>query len=197
MKIIARDLRSIIKGNPFGILERRKNRSSRRRTKSRGPILDIGCGTGTVALYFAARGESVTAIDFVDEAIRQAKEKAKRQNAVAEFFVKDFFTVGEWNRKFANVIDSGLFHIFTDNTERRERYFQVLEQVLEPGGRLYQLTTIQLMPFTQQEFEGLFPKKGWTLESIREFVAEVTPEAAAEHPGFNWNSWFTVLQWNG
>jgi SAM-dependent methyltransferase len=31
------------------------------------PVLDAGCGTGAVALFFAARGHRVTGIDFVKE----------------------------------------------------------------------------------------------------------------------------------
>src|ERR1035437_7797123 len=40
-----------------------------------GPVLDSGCGTGGTSLFFTARGEQVTGIDFVEEAIRQARSE--------------------------------------------------------------------------------------------------------------------------
>ena len=40
------------------------------------PVLDAGCGTGENALFLAASGHHVTGIDFVDEAIRRAAERA-------------------------------------------------------------------------------------------------------------------------
>src|SRR5579862_8318384 len=41
-----------------------------------GSVLDAGCGTGENALYFAGRGCKVTGIDFLEEPIRRAKQKA-------------------------------------------------------------------------------------------------------------------------
>lgn len=59
-----------------------------------GPILDSGCGTGGTSLYFAARGEQVTGIDFVEEAIRRARVKADERDLHVEFLVKDAMTLG-------------------------------------------------------------------------------------------------------
>ena len=41
-----------------------------------GSVLDAGCGTGDNALYFAERGCTVTGIDFLEEPITRAKQKA-------------------------------------------------------------------------------------------------------------------------
>ena len=41
-----------------------------------GSVLDAGCGTGENALFFASRGQKVTGIDFLDEPITRAKQKA-------------------------------------------------------------------------------------------------------------------------
>ncbi|MFC9606712.1 class I SAM-dependent methyltransferase [Streptomyces niveus] len=38
--------------------------------------LELGCGTGTNAVYLARHGWQVTAVDLVDRAVRQAREKA-------------------------------------------------------------------------------------------------------------------------
>jgi SAM-dependent methyltransferase len=97
-----------------------------------GPVLDAGCGTGENALFFAARGLRVTGIDFVEEAIRRARGKATERGLTAEFLVKDALTLGDWGERFASVIDSGLFHVFTD--EQRARYVAGLAHVTEPRG---------------------------------------------------------------
>jgi 2-polyprenyl-3-methyl-5-hydroxy-6-metoxy-1,4-benzoquinol methylase len=49
-----------------------------------GPILDAGCGTGEHALFFAARGQKVTGIDFLEEAIRRARNKAAERGLTVE-----------------------------------------------------------------------------------------------------------------
>src|SRR5262245_50142208 len=93
------------------------------------PVLDAGCGTGETALFFAARGHRVTGIDFLDEPIRRARDKAARRGLTVQFLVKDALTLGDWGERFATVIDSGLFHVFSDDDRRR--YVRGLAQVLE------------------------------------------------------------------
>ena len=162
-----------------------------------GPILDVGCGTGTVALFFASQGKEVTAIDLVDEAIRRAKEKAAGKNLPVEFHVKDVFTLTDWNRKFASVIDSGLFHVFANDDERRGRYFEILKHVLQPGGRIYLMATLGLLNMNAEEFKSLF-SEDWEIESFQEFVAEVPEDAAEKYPDipkdFSWDSCFAVIR---
>src|SRR5262249_11091159 len=100
-----------------------------------GPVLDAGCGTGDTALFFAAEGLRVTGIDCVGEAIRRAQAKAAERGLSAKFLVKDALTLGDWGEHFATVLDSGLFHVFSDDDRRR--YVRSLAQVLDPGGRLF------------------------------------------------------------
>src|SRR5262245_53485464 len=64
-----------------------------------GPVLDVGCGTGEHALYFAARGLHVVGIDFVEEAIRRARFKATRRGLSAQFMVKDVTALADWGRR--------------------------------------------------------------------------------------------------
>src|SRR5215831_7702473 len=99
------------------------------------PVLDAGCGTGEHALFFAARGHQVTGIDFVEEAIRRARAKAAQRGLAVEFLVKDATALGDWDQRFASVIDCGLFHVFSDADRRR--YAAGLAHVLQPGGRLF------------------------------------------------------------
>lgn len=103
----------------------------------KGSILDVGCGTGENALYFASRGHRVTGIDFLAEPINQAKQKAADRGLTATFFVMDALTLKELPEVFDTVIDSGLFHVFGDDDRRR--YVNGLATVLKPVGKLYLL----------------------------------------------------------
>jgi SAM-dependent methyltransferase len=163
-----------------------------------GPILDSGCGTGGTSLFFAARGEQVTGIDFVEEAIRRAKVKADERGLDVEFLVKDAMTLGAWDKQFASVIDSGLFHIY--DGDERKRYVQGLAHVLKPGGRLF-LFCFNDDPswpgggVSRQALYDAFAG-GWQVESLELAGGEVNPAFEAEFPGklANMKMWFAVIR---
>ncbi len=102
-----------------------------------GSVLDAGCGTGENALLFTRRGNKVTGIDFLAEPISRAKEKASERGLTATFLVMDALALKELPEVFDSVIDSGLFHVFSDDDRRR--YVEGLSAVLQPGGRLFLL----------------------------------------------------------
>ena len=83
-----------------------------------GSILDAGCGTGENALFFASRGQKVTGIDFIEEAISRARRKAAERGLPATFFVMDALALKNLPEPFDDVIDSGLFHIVNDDDRR-------------------------------------------------------------------------------
>jgi cyclopropane fatty-acyl-phospholipid synthase-like methyltransferase len=144
------------------------------------PVLDAGCGTGEHALFFAARGLRVVGIDFVAEAIRRARRKAAERGLAVEFLVKDATDLGDWGERFASVIDSGLFHVFSDAD--RQRYAAGLAQVLKPGGRLF------LMCFSDEEPGNEGPRRvsrqelyetfadGFEVESVQRTQCEIRPD---------------------
>src|SRR5260370_41236118 len=102
-----------------------------------GSVLDAGCGTGENALFFAGRGHKVTGIDFLAEPITRAKQKATERGLTATFLVMDALTLKDLSERFDNVIDSGLFHVFSDDDRRR--YVEGLATAVKPGGRLFLL----------------------------------------------------------
>ena len=145
-----------------------------------GSLLDAGCGTGDTDLYFAGRGCQVMGIDFIEEAIKRARRKATDQGVPATFLVRDALTLKDWSERFDNVIDSGLFHVFSD--EDRRPYIEGLATVLKPGGRLFLLCFSDEEPGTQgprrvskQELHDAFAQ-GWRIESIEPTRAEVRPD---------------------
>lgn len=145
-----------------------------------GTILDAGCGTGENALFFAARGCTVTGIDFLEVPIRQASQKATERKSSAAFLVKDAVTLKDWSERFDNVIDSGLFHVFSDDDRRR--YVEGLATVLKSGGRVFLLCFSDQEPGThgprrvsRKEIEAAFAV-GWVIESIEPSRLEVRPD---------------------
>jgi cyclopropane fatty-acyl-phospholipid synthase-like methyltransferase len=145
-----------------------------------GNILDAGCGTGENALFFASRGQKVTGIDFLEEPITRAKKKAAEQGAAVNFFVMDALALTDLPEVFDSVIDSGLFHVFSD--EDRKRYVKGLATILKPGGRLFLLCFSNEEPGTQgprrvskKELHSAFTK-GWVVESIEPSRYEVRPD---------------------
>ena len=166
------------------------------------PVLDAGCGTGDTALFLAARGHKVTGIDFLEEPIRRAQRKAAERRLPVEFQVKDATTLGEWDKRFASVIDSGLFHVFSDDD--RQRYVQGLARIVEPGGRLFLLCFSDEEPgtfgprrITRQELYDAFAD-GWEVESVQPVQVEVNPDfkEATFSPGGP-KAWFAIIRRKG
>src|SRR5689334_12168802 len=54
-----------------------------------GPLLDVACGTGRMALRLAAQGYSVTGVDVVPEMIAHAQRKAAQRSVNVEWVVSD------------------------------------------------------------------------------------------------------------
>ena len=167
------------------------------------PVLDAGCGTGNTALFFAARGLRVTGIDFVEEVIREARDKATERGLSVKFIVKDAMTLGEWDERFASVIDSGLFHIYHGDDQRR--YVQGLSHVLKPGGRLFLFSfsdkiekSLGVGGVSKQELYDTFAD-GWDVESLELVRGEGNPVFIAKFPEWDpTNSdpkmWFAVIR---
>jgi len=88
---------------------------------------------------------------------------------MATFLVMDALALKELPENFDSVIDSGLFHVFSD--EDRQHYVQGLWSVLKPGGRLFLLCFSDAEPGDQgprrvsrKEIEEAFTD-GWAVAS--------------------------------
>jgi SAM-dependent methyltransferase len=162
-----------------------------------GAVLDAGCGTGENALYFAGRGCHVTGIDFLAEPIQRAKQKSAARGVTATFLVHDALALAELRQQFDAAIDSGLFHVFSD--EDRRRYVEGLKTVLRPDGRLFLLCFSDAEPGTvgprrvsRQELESEFAD-GWQIESLEPARFQIRPDFTefTFSPGGP-KAWFTI-----
>jgi cyclopropane fatty-acyl-phospholipid synthase-like methyltransferase len=167
-----------------------------------GPVLDAGCGTGEHALFFAARGLRVVGIDFVEEAIQRAKRKAEERGVSVEFHVKDALTVDATDGRFASVIDSGLFHVFSDDDRRR--YVEALARVVEPGGRVFLACFSDEEPgnegprrVSRQDLYEAFAK-GWEFESLQPCQFDVDPDfTEVKFSEGGPKAWFAIIRREG
>ena len=135
-----------------------------------GRVIDLGCGTGENAVSYAMAGLDVVGVDGSQEAIRQARDKARTRGVSIRFDVADVLDLGEHLESFDTATDSGVFHVFDD--EDRPRYERSVRGVLRPGGLLFVLCFSELQPgdwgprrVTQRELRETFTE-GWRVESI-------------------------------
>jgi SAM-dependent methyltransferase len=155
----------------------------------RGDVLDVGCGTGENALYLAGRGYDVWGIDFIPKAIERARDKAAQRGLRAQFQVGDALDLDVLGRTFDTVIDSGLFHTFSD--EERTKFVRGLARAVRPGGAAYLLCFSDHEPpgegprrVSQEEIRSAF-REWWDVESIQEtrFKALDSADAPRFSPG--------------
>lgn len=166
--------------------------------KLSGSLLDSGCGSGENALFFAAQGLKVTGIDFVEAPIQQARCKAAERGLDVNFLVKDALTLSTWGERFNNVLDSGLFHVFSD--QDRATYVSGLATVLASSGRLFLLCFSERTPGTQGPRRVTRPElgsafAGWTIESVETARFEVRPEFKQKmFDGVDPEGWFVTVR---
>lgn len=102
-------------------------------TVTPGRALEIGCGTGTNALWLARQGFSVLGVDISPEAIEMANQKKDGQPLSCDFAVMDFLKDGHFPQKYDFVYDRGCFHSFHDDIERK-RFAAQVSRALAPDG---------------------------------------------------------------
>jgi hypothetical protein len=103
-----------------------------------------------------------------------------------DFRVGDALELGAIGREFACVVDSGVFHTFSDAD--RPRYVASLASAIRMGGVLHLLCFSELTPgeagprrVTQEELRAAFAD-GWTVERIEGARFDVADEFATERP---------------
>jgi SAM-dependent methyltransferase len=164
-----------------------------------GTVLDAGCGTGEQTLLAASHGADALGVDVSPLALEIARGKAAArgipaaaggqvgpaaaggQVGSARFEVADALKLGELGLGFVTIIDSGLFHVFDD--ESRVRYVTSLASVLRLGGRLYLMCFSDRQPgmfgprrVSQDELRGAFAD-GWTIVAIEAEAFALNREA--------------------
>lgn len=156
-----------------------------------GPILDVGCGSGDLAIFMAQLGHQVIGIDFVETAIHRARQKASslppETASYLDFQVANALKPSLLQRQFGSVVDSGFYHLF--DPDECGQFVDELAQVLLPGGRYYLHAfaiefSIPNLPrqVSAEEIQARFTvDRGWKILEVQavEFLSRVAPPVPA------------------
>jgi SAM-dependent methyltransferase len=95
-----------------------------------GRTLDVGCGTGTNAIYLAQQGFTVLGVDISEVAVARARAKAQGR---CRFEVVDFLAADPPGGPFDFVFDRGCFHVFDEEADRARFADRVATHLAEHG----------------------------------------------------------------
>ena len=131
-----------------------------------GRALEVGCGTGTNAIYLAQHGFEVVGIDISPLAVDKAREKARdKARGQCRFETLDFLSETPPGGPFQFVFDRGCFHTFDEDHERA-RFAQNAAAGLVDGG-----TWLSLIGSTEGPPRDVGPPR----RSAREVVNAIEP----------------------
>jgi SAM-dependent methyltransferase len=142
-----------------------------------GPVLEVGCGTGDLALAIASRGIRVLGVDLTEAAIARARAKAAAADQeiarLVDFHVGDALHPSQFTGPFGSVVDSGFFHLW--GPPERDRFVEDLASTLAHGGRYYLLGFSFDSPYPNapkrvdenEVRERFAPKSGWRILALR------------------------------
>ena len=145
-----------------------------------GLVLDAGCGTGENALYLVKQGYDVIGVDVASAAISKARKKAWARGLHGLFLVQDALDLQSLGLKFDTIIDSGLFHVFSDDA--RKKFVKTIDSVLRVGGSYLMICFSEHEPpgwgprrITQAEIKDAF-RDGFKINYFREAIFETNHE---------------------
>lgn len=126
-----------------------------------GRVLDVGCGSGENALYLSKIGYDVIGVDVATAAVDRARKKATVRKTGGLFIVHDALNLDTLGIKFDTIIDSGLFHVFSDHA--RLKFVQSIRSSLRIGG------TYLMLCFSENEPDEWGPRRVTKAEIIDSF----------------------------
>jgi SAM-dependent methyltransferase len=98
-----------------------------------GRAIDLGCGTGSNAIFLAQHGFEVTGVDFSASAIEKAEAKAEAAGVEVRFVVDDLTDLRQVAGPFDFLLDYG---VLDDLRARdRERYVENVLPLTRPGSQ--------------------------------------------------------------
>ena len=100
-----------------------------------GPLLDLGCGSGRVALDLAARGHDVTALDSERALVEELGRRARERGLPIDCVTADARSFA-LPRRFALAVAPMQVAQLLGGAEGRRRMLECVRSHLEPGGLL-------------------------------------------------------------
>jgi SAM-dependent methyltransferase len=97
--------------------------------------IELGCGTGTNAIFLAQQGFDVTAVDLAPSAIERANAKAQESKVTAKFLHADVTKLDELQTPPDFVFDRGCYHCVR-RAGLLDGYLATLARLTKPGARM-------------------------------------------------------------
>jgi SAM-dependent methyltransferase len=97
----------------------------------RPKALELGCGTGTNAVWLAQQGFHVTALDFSPLALQRARERARQAGVNVRWIQADVLHPPDLGGPYDFVFDRGCYHCV--RRDDVEAYLNTLRKVTGPG----------------------------------------------------------------
>jgi 2-polyprenyl-3-methyl-5-hydroxy-6-metoxy-1,4-benzoquinol methylase len=97
-------------------------------------FLDVGCGTGQLAIHVAKLGINARGIDFAPEMIRLSEENNRKENTTATFLCASFFDFAHLNNSYDVVSAQGFIEYIS--LDQLESFLKICGDSLRPGGAL-------------------------------------------------------------
>ena len=101
-----------------------------------GRALELGCGSGSDAIYLTRRGFEVTAVDIAPTAIERARARAELEDCLPRFVLGDVFQFALTAGQFDLLYDVGFYHSVRQTD--LDRLLDLLWRATRPGS--YYLT---------------------------------------------------------
>lgn len=103
-----------------------------------GPLLDLACGTGRMALRLAAQGYAVTGVDIVPEMIAHARQKAANRALTVAWVVADARTF-QLSQQFPGIyMLMNAFQFLLTRADHEATLARVREHLRPEGGFLFE-----------------------------------------------------------
>ena len=94
--------------------------------------IELGCGTGTNAVWLAGQGFDVTAVDLSPRAVEQARRRADAAGVRVRFLTADVLDPPDLGGPFDFFFDRGCYHVVRRTDA--QRLLATLEKLTRPGG---------------------------------------------------------------
>jgi 2-polyprenyl-3-methyl-5-hydroxy-6-metoxy-1,4-benzoquinol methylase len=161
----ARDWQTKAMDQDYNLIENRHNAvlESMRNFPSGSSLLDVGCGTGQLAIQASKLGWSATGIDFAQEMIDLCLSNSKGENAKAEFVCTSVFDYDASSESFDVVSAQGFIEYIT--LEQLDEFIDFAKRILKKKGKLALGSRNRL----------------FNLHSLNEFTELETALGTAEH----------------
>jgi tellurite methyltransferase len=139
-------------------------------------LLDLGCGEGRNAVFFARNGYDVTAFDLADAGVEKTKKLADKIGVNIHAFKADIMEF-RLNEKYDVIFSVGSLHYIPK--ELREEIFNNYKENTENGG-IHMLSVFVKKPFIEPAPEGEKNSHKWIsgelLTHYHDWLVEYTTE---------------------